>query len=118
MSTRFETIAGSARPNLYAIFGEGVTVTQGEDEIEIDEAILAFPANRMREADSIAIWAEYGEWTVRTADLEGITPERGDEIETEDGRVWRVASPEGMPVYEFVDPEHKEIHIYCKLKEV
>lgn len=115
--TLFQTIADATTPNLYAVFGEPVTLTHDGEEIEINEAIAGFPANRSRDAEMQAIWAEYAEWTVRASSLGEYLPERGDEIEAENGVVWRVTSPEGMPVYEYCDAEQKEVRIFCKMKE-
>jgi hypothetical protein len=112
VATLFETLTAGARPIFYDVYGADAIYTQGAT-IKTIRFIQANPADRMRKEEEAAIWAEYIEWVCKTADLGGLIPTRGDTIEI-GSSVWRVLSPEGMPVYEFIDPESIEVRIYTK----
>lgn len=111
----FEAIAAGARPNFYAMFGEPATISRGAVSVALT-GIRSSPGNRLRDVENVATWAEFGEFVVKTADLVGFVPARGDEIAI-GSDVWRVASPEGMPETEFIGAEGTELRIYVKLKE-
>ena len=114
MGSQFEVLAGGARPNFYALFGEATTFTQGANVVTMD-AIRGNVANRLKRVEDLAVWAEYAEFVCKSADLGALIPARGDVISVA-GETWRVLSPEGLPVYEYIDAENKELRIFAKLK--
>jgi hypothetical protein len=111
----FDSISEDGVGTLYVVFGVGVTYRRGETETELT-AVPSDPSNKWSDVESAGVWAGFKVWTFRCADL-ALLPERGDEIEDAAGNVWRVASPEGAPVYRYVSPEEREIEVATKLYE-
>lgn len=116
MPTVFEGIAAQARGTFYDVFASQASYAQG-NVVANFVAIKSNPGDRMKTEEEAAVWAEFSEFVLKTADLGGIAPKRGDTI-TAEGKTWRVLSPsEMMPVFEFVDSEEMEVRIFCKLTE-
>ena len=114
MTSEFEKIAGAARGAFYGVFGVPIIYAQEDTTIEGIVAVSCDPAARADFLEMASLWAGFMDFQVKTVDLEGIEPARGDSITLAGGEVYRVLSPEGIPVWTYSDPEGKEMVIHAK----
>jgi len=97
-----------------------VNYIRKEDEVTL-EAVPSDPSEKWREIEAAQIWAGFKVWTLRASALvidgDLTLPQRGDQIEDSEGNLWQVTSPDGAPIYRYVDPEQIEIEVATKLFE-
>ena len=117
MSSEYEKIAGAARGAFYGVFGVPISYSQEEVTISGITAVSFDPAARADFLEMAGLWAGFMDFQIKTVDLEGLEPARGDSIALSGGEVYRVLSPEGVPVWTYSDPEGKEIVVHTKLVE-
>jgi hypothetical protein len=114
MSSEFEKIAGAARGAFYGVFGVPIDYAQEETTLSGIVAVSYDPSTRASFAEMADLWAGYLDFQIKTADLEGLEPQRGDSITLAGGEVYRVLSPEGVPVWTYSDPEGMEMIVHTK----